>query len=525
LGVANVLRDISQAPRHQKADLAANFLSGLKPDLVCPCVRLLWGELWPPWEDRDMDTGPEALLAALREVSDEDVLLLKDRLGEMGLVAEAALLRKGQHPLSSEPLEAVSVYQRLRHISEMSGEDSEHRKNAILRGLFLEATPLEGKYIARTALRNLLAGIGPQTMISALSSAFHCHHHDVQKAYNLMPEMGMVARAACLGKLDEAVILPKRPIKSMTVRPGKAFFEGAFQPKYAGLRVQIHKQREEILIFTSRQRDITRALNGLLPEIGGLTGDLIFDADLIGFDGRRICSQMEMLGYINRRRLSSRRQILPALLAYDLIFLDGEDLTGLAYQERRRKLLARLGEPKGVPFQGISPAEERVFKSQDEVENYLLCLRRAQGRGLVARDLGGLYLPGGCSEHDFIIGTKETLAAMVVRAEFGGSKNDKLLTRYLVALRHQDELVPVGWVSRGLGRKDAATLSDHLWSLALDQDEKGVNVRPQVILILKISGALFRENEYRILQPKIEEMRPDSALEETDELKRLEAIS
>jgi len=404
LGIANVLQDISQAQRSQKADRAANFLALLEPEMVCPSVRLLLGELWPPWEGRDMDIGPEALLSALNEVSDEDVLLLRERLGEMGLVAEAALQRKGQHLLATEPLQALSVYESLRRISEMSGEDSEHRKNAILRGLFLEATPLEGKYIARTALRNMLAGIGPKIMISALSSAFHCDLHKVQKAYNIMPEMGLIARAACSGKLDETVILPKRPIKPMIIRPGKAVILGAYLPKYAGLRVQVHKEEGEIFIFTSRQRDITRALNGLLPEIRDLTRDLIFDADLIGFEEGRICSQKEMLGYINRRHIAPRSRVSPALLAYDLIYLDGEDLTGRDYKERRRKLLAALGEPKGMPFQGISPAEERVLKSQNEVEDYLLLVRRAGAKGLLARDHGALYLPGGCSEHDFILG-------------------------------------------------------------------------------------------------------------------------
>ena len=92
----------------------------------------------------------------------------------MGLVAEAALRQKGQHSLCSEPLQALSVYERLRRISRMNGKESEQRKNALLRGLFLEATPLEGKYIARTALRNMLAGIGHKTMLAALFQAFHC---------------------------------------------------------------------------------------------------------------------------------------------------------------------------------------------------------------------------------------------------------------------------------------------------------------------------------------------------------------
>lgn len=523
-GIVNVLRDISQSPRGQKADQVAEFLTSLEPEMLCPGVRLLLGELWLPWENREMGVGPEALLAALKEVSEEDVYLLRERLVEMGSVAEAALQRKSQHPLSIEPLEAASVYERLRRISDMNGKDSEHRKNAILKGLFLEATPSEGKYIARTALRNMLAGIGPQAMISALSSVFHCDRNKVQKAYHIMPEMGLVARTIRQQKLDETTIKPRMPVKPMIIRQGKAISRGAFLPKYAGLRVQVHKADGKIFVFTSRLRNITPSLNDLIQRLGGLTDDLIIDADLIGFRDERICSQTEMVWYINRRHRSLRNMISPALLAYDLIYLDGRDLTGLDYKERRRRLLSVLGTPKSMPFQGISPAEERVLNNDAEVNDYLRQTSRAGGRGLVARWPEAPYLPGECSDRDFIIRAEKTISALVIRAEFGRSKKGKLLTRYHIALRSQDDLVPVGWVSGGLRQKDASPLSDHLWSLALDQNEKGVNVRPEVILILKIAGAFLSKDGYRILQPRIEDIRFDATLEEADELDRLGMI-
>ena len=85
--------------------------------MLCPTVRLLLGELWLPWEEKEMGIGPEALMTALAEVSEEDIPGLREGLGEMGLVAEAALRQKGQHSLCSEPLQALSVYERLRRIS------------------------------------------------------------------------------------------------------------------------------------------------------------------------------------------------------------------------------------------------------------------------------------------------------------------------------------------------------------------------------------------------------------------------
>lgn len=447
------------------------------------------------------------------------------RSGEMGNVCEAALRSKNQHPLDGEPLQAASVYERMRKISLVGGLESEHRKNAILRGLFLEATPQEGKFIARTALGNMLAGIGPKTMIAALSVALHLDQKDVQRVYNIMPEMGLVAKAARQGNQNSVRIVPGRPIKSMIVCPGKAAIPGApgaFLPKYAGLRLQLHMLGGEISAFTSRLKEITLSLNGLCQSLDVRGDDWIMDADLIGFLDGKICSQAEMVRYINRRRLSRRSRVSPALLAYDLIYLKGADMTELAYRERRQELLRLLGEPKDLPFPGISAATERVLDAEADVQDFLGRIVKSGGRGLMVRDPEAPYRLGGCSERDFMMVDEEAISAVVVRAEYGRGSKEQHLRRFQVALRSNDDLAIVGFASSGLKPKDARTLEDHLKSLALEQDEDGIYVRPEVILSLKISGVRRIVHEgYRILHPRIMDMRLDGAPEEADRLEKL----
>lgn len=401
--IAALLEDVSLAPRRQKASLTSEFLIGIEPGMLCPAVRLLYGELWPPWEEREMGIGPESILAALEEVSGEDVLAIRENIREIGRVCEAALQHKSQHPLTKEPLKALSVYNGLRRVSQMNGPDSERRKDAVLKGLFLSALPQEGKYIARTALRSMLTGIGPQTMITALSRAFNSDQDEIQRAYNAMPEMGLVARAAQDGALKQITIQSGRPVRPMIIRPGALATPRAFLPKYTGLKVQLHIARGNCSVFTSHQKNITSALFGLIQQLVGLKDDLIADADLIGFQDGGICSQVEMIKYINRRRLSRKSIISPALMAYDLIYLDGEDLTGLSYMERRRRLLGAFGEPKSMPFRGISPAEEKVLNDEGEVRDYYLQAKRLGGIGLIMRDLGAAYCPGSRSDRDFIL--------------------------------------------------------------------------------------------------------------------------
>jgi DNA ligase 1 len=410
--IAVALQNISRVPRGQKADLVASLLAGIDVSLICPIVRLLLGELWPPWEEREMRTGPKALIAALTELSEEDVPTLGEGQIEIGTVAEAALRRKGQHPLSKDPLQAISVYKSLRRISRMCGPDSEHRKNAVLRGLFLEASPLEGKYIARTALSNMLAGIGPKTMISAISQAFHCQPLDVQRAYNIMPDLGSIACAAYNKVLNGVKLLPSIPIRPMIIRNGHAVIPGAYLPRYSGLRVQVHKSDEDIFVFTNRLRNITSALNSLSLPLGEIDGDFIIDAELIGFLEERICSQAEMVRYINRRRLSRKSRVSPAILVYDMIYRQSVDLTGLAYIKRHDKLLDAFGGPKVMPFSGVSSVDERCLWERDAVDGFLRQVLAAGGKGLIARNFEAAYFPGVCSDQDFFIGADEKIAAV-----------------------------------------------------------------------------------------------------------------
>lgn len=405
-GIASLLEDISRAERHDKVKLAASLLACLQREMLCPCVRLLTGELWPSWKSQEMDMGPEAVAQALEEISTEDVPDLRKTLGEMGLVAEAAARHKSQHPISDEPLEAMRVYRNLSRIASHNGPDSEHRRGAILRGLFLDAQPFEAKYIARTVMRNVLVGLGPQTMIAAISTAFGVKAEEVKKAYDLMPELGLVAEAAYEGTLSQVTIKPSCPVRPMRIRPGKmsnVAVPRAYVPKYPGLSVQVHKLGAEYFVYTMRLRDVTSALSILSKELLNIGHDFIADACLVGFQDSVMISLRDMVSYINRRSLSRRSKIVPALVATDLLYLDEKDLTLLAYVERHKRLEEVLGEPKGIPFTGMSTAEQVVLDEPGDVEKYIANSLQKGLKGLIVRDLLAAYRTGRFSDVDYSI--------------------------------------------------------------------------------------------------------------------------
>lgn len=498
--------------------------------MLCPLVRMLIGELWPRWDGREMGIGPEAISAALAEVSDADISIERQKNGEMGLVAEVALEHKGQHPLQSEPLDALSVYEGLRRISELGGTNSEQRKIAVLRGLFLVASPVEGKFIARTALRSMQAGLGHTGMIASISTALRSDHQALAKAYALMPDLGAIADLARLGRIDESRIRPKVPARFMLFSSSREIFPGAYLPKYPGLRVQVHKTEGEVLIFTSQMRDITSALEGLSRDIGQMDANFVADADLIGFDnsasdgisaGSGICSQIQMLRYINRRRLTRKSRIRPALLAYDLLSQEGEDICSRPYAERRAGLIRCLGQPKALPFSGISPATEKILTNAGDVDDHLRLAEGEGAVGLLGRDLGSPYVPGEMAETDFIIRPFHQISALVVGVEL---KPEKSLARYQVALRNGESLVPVGLAWRARSESDRLALFQAANSILEEGSGPDGNAVPQILLQLRIMGAKETGGDLQIIDPVIEGFSLHASFRDADDLESLETV-
>jgi DNA ligase-1 len=335
----------------------------------------------------------------------------------MGAVAEFALQHKAQNPLSASPLEAFAVYDALRRISKMRGSQSLHRMIAALRGLMMSASPLEGKYIVRTALGNTAVGLGPRTIVEALSQSFRYSGDEIIRAYNLMPDPGMLAMAAMGDSLSRIKIQPPRPVRPMLLRQGNirdAALPAAYLPLHQGLKVQVHIASGQISVYTARLKDITVALASMAGDLQDLklNHEMVLEAQLMGFLEGRAVRLAEVVRHINRRHFARRSRTEPALMAYDILYLDGEDLTGLAYRERRRMLIDTLGAPRGLPFHGISPAKEMILEDAEEAKTYFDRVKGEGCSGLMVRDLRGLYSPGCYSSSDLLLRNDDDFKAL-----------------------------------------------------------------------------------------------------------------
>lgn len=399
--IADLLDSVgSMESRDLKVEIASDFIKNVPLPALCHSVRLIAGELWPSWEGREMGVGHVILTRALSSVAGSGaVAAIRQDVSDPGEVAAQVLGSRSQSPLSAEPLGIEDVYMALIRISDESGHGSDSRKEAFLRGLFLRASPVEGRYIARTVMRSQYSGLGPRSIALAIARAFSMDEPLVWAAYSRLPEMGMTALAAAGGRIRDIRITPGIPIREMQF--SKALLNereigsdgSVYLMNYAGLRVQVHLAGGKFSAFTSRRRDITRSLPGLVAAIRSKDRDLILEAELVGFKTGMV-SQAEVVRLINRRHFSRKSSLAPALIAFDLLFLDGEDLTPYGYSERLR-LLSSIVPTLQLQSGSIFLAEEIDF---DKVASLL-----ESGVRIMARNPESSYIPGMVSPKDIIL--------------------------------------------------------------------------------------------------------------------------
>ncbi len=395
--------------RDEKAKLLAHLLKSIPPEMIRPVVRLISGRLWPPWELREMGIGPETLGEVLEELSSQGAFEGEGR-PDLEDRAEMMVLNRSQQTLAPATMDSSFVYDALRQISAQKGPGSLSRKKAILKGLFLNASPLEAKYIVRTVLGRTAAGLGPSLISAAIGKAFSVDEAMVKGAYARLPDFGVVALDAFRGEIFEVKLAPPNPVRLMPLGreklPPEAITRAglaAYVVWYGGLRVQVHKFNDQVFIYSSRLRNVTQPLSDLAEEVMMVEGNFVMEGELILVRQGKISPRMEMVARINLRG-RPRGSAIPSFAASDLLYLNGEELIDKGYAERRRALREALKGAAGEPLSAkVFLAQERVIGDLERArEFYQWSLDRGY-RGIVLRDLEGHYTPGSKSRSDVAI--------------------------------------------------------------------------------------------------------------------------
>ncbi|MFW9921494.1 MAG: DNA ligase, partial [Candidatus Thorarchaeota archaeon] len=160
----------------EKTNIFSELLQEAKPKEVGPIVALTIGKLHPDWmglpEIGLAEKMAVQVLANAASASENEVLKVLRKTGDIGAAAEELLGKGGQQSLFPHEYSVTDVYKALDDISRTSGAGSTKEKVAKLVGLLSDSKPIEAKYILRTITGTLRLGLGIMGLMDALAVAY-----------------------------------------------------------------------------------------------------------------------------------------------------------------------------------------------------------------------------------------------------------------------------------------------------------------------------------------------------------------
>ncbi len=370
--LAGGLAKIETTTKHH---LMASFLADLfrrAPEDAHILPYLIEGRLGPPYAAPDIGVDERRLAEAIGGATGipvEEVWRQYKERGDLGLVAEHLLPPEGRQ---------VSVQQAFRElvrIAEATGAGAYEEKVRLFSDLLRPLGGREARYVVRIAQGRLRLGAGDATIMDALSSA--CTgttslRPSIERAYSFCSDLGLVAETLLSGgpdALDRIHATPGRPILSALAQrlPSPAAIIQKLgrviaEPKYDGLRLQAHRDDDQVWLFTRRLEDVTPALPDMAQAVRQqlLVRQAILDGEAVGYDSKT-GEYLPFQETVRRRRKHGveEMEILYPLryYAFDLLLLAGQDITPLPLKERAARLREIVRQqPEGPIF--ITPQVE-----------------------------------------------------------------------------------------------------------------------------------------------------------------------
>lgn len=536
----------STTKRLEKTVILSEFLRLIgenESEILPPVTLMSMGRIFPTWSQKELGIGSKLLMKAVSMtvgVSPEDVEDQVRETGDIGLASERLFNKKSQVTLFTRPLTIEKVYYDLVKIADISGGRSQFKKIDILMGLLSSASPQEAKYITRTVIEELRVGVGEGTIKDAISQAFHIPKEVTERAHMLTNDLGLVAvvsREEGEKGLKKLSLKPGKPVKPMLAQlsPGitetvKEMGWAICETKYDGIRVQIHRNGDEIEIYTRRLENISNAL----PEIVSYIRDSLPDENfivegeiIVTRDGKPISFQYILQRV--RRKYDIERMVekVPlTLYLFDVLYYK-DTLIDAPFSQRRQTLesIVEIQNGKVEISRQIKVTLDDVCKAQKLFEDSI----NEGHEGIMIKDPQAPYMPG-------IRGKKmlkfkaepETLDLVVVGGTHGKGKRAHFIGSYLLALQDEDnQLKTIAHVATGLDDKTLAELSQMAEPLITSQKGREVKIEPHIILEIAFSEIVKSpeyESGYSLRFPVVKGIRNDLSLADIDTVDRIDSM-
>lgn len=445
-----------------------------------------------------------ALLADFfRDVGPHDapiaIAYLAGRLPQGRLGVGWAALRDRAAPAATAALTVAEVDAGLSAVAAVSGQGAQAGRRRLLQDLLAAATATEQEYLIGLITGEVRQGALDAAAAEGLAAATGAEPAAVRRAVMLAGALEPVA-VALLARGPDALtgfrLAVGRPLLPMLAASAKSVHEAiakvggpcAVEEKLDGIRIQAHRDGDDVHLFTRTLDDVTGRLPEIVATVRALSGRrFVLDGEVLAFDaGGRPRPFQETAGRVGSRvDVTTAARALPvSAIFFDVLYADDRDLLDLPYAQRH----AALDE--------LVPARSRVRRAVvadpgglDAAEDFMAETLRRGHEGVVVKGDEGLYAAGRRGASWIKVKPVRTLDLVVLAAEWGhGRRAGKLSNLHLGARGEDGSFVMLGKTFKGLTDALLAWQTERLLELAVRDDGHMVTVRPELVVEIAYDG-------------------------------------
>ncbi len=419
-------------------------------------------------------------------------------------------------------------------IAKVSGRGSTAAKADALGNLFSRATSEERHFLAALLGGGLRQGALDGVMQDALARATEVSLASVRRAAMLAGDLPTIAAAAFedgeagLARFGLRLFRPILPMLADSAEDVAAatlaLGEGAFDFKMDGARIQVHRQNDDVRVYTRKLNDVTASVPEVVEAALALpVREAVLDGETLAFrdDGTPHPFQLTMRRFGRRLDVASLRRELPLTpFFFDVLYVDGETLIDRPARNRFDALDA-AAPGRVVP--------RLITDNATRAEAFLAEARAAGHEGIMAKRLDSTYEAGRRGGAWLKIKPIHTLDLVILAAEWGHGRRKGWLSNLHLGARDAQSggFVMLGKTFKGLTDDMLTWQTRALLEREVSRDDWTVYVRPEIVAEIafnEIQTSPRYPGGLALRFARVKAYRPDKNPAEADTIETVRAL-
>ena len=481
-----------------------------------------------------------ALTACLEQVEAGELPIVVSYLGGALLQRRTGLgwrsLMTLPDPVAEPTLEVREVHEAFQRISLLAGAGSGAARSAAVAELFGRATAEEQTWLRGLAVGELRQGALDSLVQEALAAASDVPLAAVRRAAMLAGSTVAIAATAFEGEaaLAEIGLVVGRPVLPMLAASAPSVSEAiakiggavAVDTKLDGIRIQVHRDGQDVLIATRTLDDITARL----PEVVEVALSLpvercVLDGEAMTLDADGRPRPFQETASRTATRGAATARVAPYF--FDVVHLDGQDLLDRPLHERLEALDAVVPEQHRVARLVTADAGATSVAA---AETFAADVLRAGHEGVVVKSLDATWQAGRRGSGWVKVKPVHTLDLVVIAVEWGSGRRRGWLSNIHLAARdpETDDWLMLGKTFKGMTDEMLAWQTERFLDLETRREGHVVHVRPEQVVEIAFDG-LQRSTRYpgglALRFARVVRYRDDKTAAEADTIETVRALS